>query len=217
MALEHSHPRWIVDAFRDALGGSLDDTALLLEADNSPAPGDSTARWCASRRTARGRCDTGSLARWIGSDHWRPRSSRGGARSTSRRPGRGQCSRCERVVSRALDGPDVSWLDLCAGPGGKSALLASEADRRATEATLTAVEVQPHRADLVRMHCLRVSGAHEVVCADGRDDRFAGASLTECWSMHPVQDWARFAVVPRLGGAGNPVTSADSALCSASC
>lgn len=43
------------------------------------------------------------------------------------------------------------WLDLCAGPGGKAALLAANATTAGhAGAHLTAVEVAPHRARLVR-------------------------------------------------------------------
>jgi 16S rRNA (cytosine967-C5)-methyltransferase len=46
-----------------------------------------------------------------------------------------------------LTGPDERWLDLCAGPGGKAALLAALAAGRG--ARLTANELHPHRAELV--------------------------------------------------------------------
>jgi 16S rRNA (cytosine967-C5)-methyltransferase len=35
LAVAHSHPRWIVSAFRDALGGGMDEMVDLLEADNA--------------------------------------------------------------------------------------------------------------------------------------------------------------------------------------
>ncbi|MFD0891102.1 transcription antitermination factor NusB, partial [Streptosporangium algeriense] len=34
LAVAHSHPRWIVNALRDAVGGGFDETAALLAADN---------------------------------------------------------------------------------------------------------------------------------------------------------------------------------------
>jgi len=34
LALTHSHPRWVVEAFRDALGGDLAETAAALRADD---------------------------------------------------------------------------------------------------------------------------------------------------------------------------------------
>lgn len=38
LAVVHSHPRWVVSALRDAVGGGTDETAALLAADNA-APG----------------------------------------------------------------------------------------------------------------------------------------------------------------------------------
>lgn len=63
--------------------------------------------------------------------------------------------------------PGERWLDLCAGPGGKAALLAAEA--RQANAQLIANEVSPHRADLVRSALLPVDSSVEVRVADGRD------------------------------------------------
>ena len=66
------------------------------------------------------------------------------------------------------------WLDLCAGPGGKAGVLAGLAV--AAGADLTAVEVSPHRADLVRSSLRAMteyaadSGRSiEVRTADGRE------------------------------------------------
>jgi 16S rRNA (cytosine967-C5)-methyltransferase len=73
------------------------------------------------------------------------------------------------LSSAPLDGgpPDrggARWLDMCAGPGGKAALLAALASQRG--ATLTANERREHRADLVR----RVTRAWdvEVLVGDAR-------------------------------------------------
>jgi 16S rRNA (cytosine967-C5)-methyltransferase len=73
-----------------------------------------------------------------------------------------------QVVALALanvpvDGPDRRWLDLCAGPGGKSALLGALATERG--ARLLAAEVAPHRAALVHR---AVGEDADVVVADGR-------------------------------------------------
>ena len=62
-----------------------------------------------------------------------------------------------------LEGRDERWLDLCAGPGGKAALLAALADQQG--ARLLANELQPHRAILVAQ-ALRATGG-EVVVGDG--------------------------------------------------
>jgi 16S rRNA (cytosine967-C5)-methyltransferase len=57
------------------------------------------------------------------------------------------------------------WLDLCAGPGGKAALLAAEA--RLASATLTANELQPHRAKLVEQALQEVDRSVKVNVGDG--------------------------------------------------
>jgi 16S rRNA (cytosine967-C5)-methyltransferase len=72
-----------------------------------------------------------------------------------------------------LDGPDARWLDLCAGPGGKSALLGGLAAM--DDATVDAVELQEHRAELVRraVDGLPVS----VHVADGRAAPLSDAAV----------------------------------------
>jgi len=59
------------------------------------------------------------------------------------------------------------WLDLCAGPGGKAALLAAEARTRGAE--LVCNEVQPHRAKLVEQALSKVNRDVYVRTGDGRD------------------------------------------------
>lgn len=61
------------------------------------------------------------------------------------------------------------WLDLCAGPGGKAALLAALAAQRG--ATLVANEVQPHRVRLVEkaLRAVPAGVVERVRTGDGRD------------------------------------------------
>jgi 16S rRNA (cytosine967-C5)-methyltransferase len=68
------------------------------------------------------------------------------------------------ALSRAaVEGRDQNWLDLCAGPGGKAALLAALAG--GTGARLLANERAPHRSALVAQ-ALRATGG-DVVTGDG--------------------------------------------------
>ena len=60
---------------------------------------------------------------------------------------------------------DGLWLDMCAGPGGKAALLAAVASQRG--ARLVAAEVAPHRARLVKRALQPIHGLHKVITADG--------------------------------------------------
>jgi 16S rRNA (cytosine967-C5)-methyltransferase len=71
------------------------------------------------------------------------------------------------LLTRApLDGPDGRWLDLCAGPGGKTALLAALAAQRG--ARVLANELQPHRARLVAQATRATRpGLAGVVAGDG--------------------------------------------------
>ncbi|MBL0887740.1 RsmB/NOP family class I SAM-dependent RNA methyltransferase [Myceligenerans indicum] len=73
------------------------------------------------------------------------------------------------AAPEAAGGRAERWLDLCAGPGGKAALLAALAARQG--ATLVANEVQPHRARLVRraLHAVPEGVVEEVRTGDGRD------------------------------------------------
>ena len=66
------------------------------------------------------------------------------------------------------------WLDLCAGPGGKAAVLGAEA--LIGGATLRANEVSEHRANLVRESVAAVAESVEVVSFDGRDDDAYGGA-----------------------------------------
>ncbi|MDN5726021.1 MAG: RsmB/NOP family class I SAM-dependent RNA methyltransferase, partial [Propionibacteriales bacterium] len=74
-----------------------------------------------------------------------------------------------QLVAMALaraDAPDGWWLDLCAGPGGKAGLLTGLAAERGER--LIAVEVSPHRAELVaRTLRAHVTARPTVICADG--------------------------------------------------
>ncbi|MEP6649418.1 MAG: RsmB/NOP family class I SAM-dependent RNA methyltransferase, partial [Lapillicoccus sp.] len=70
------------------------------------------------------------------------------------------------ALSRAqVTGRDDRWLDLCAGPGGKAALLTGLARQRGT--TLVAAERLVHRAALVASAVRGYPEPHATVVADG--------------------------------------------------
>jgi 16S rRNA (cytosine967-C5)-methyltransferase len=169
LALVHSHPQWIVRAFVDALGGDLGETAAALTADNARPPVHLCAR--------PGRITAEELARQSGGEigRWSPYSVILGGGSPGDVPaltdGRAHVQdEGSQLVALALadaplTGPDTHWLDLCAGPGGKAALLGAVAAGRG--ASVTAVEVAEHRAELIARATRGLPV--EVVHADGRE------------------------------------------------
>ena len=176
LGLEFSHPSWVVAAIAEALGvdvtvDGFDDTELAaaLGADNEAPEVGLCAR--------PGRITTEELARQCGGrpTEWSPYGVQlpggdpGDVTAVTDRRAHVQDEGSQLVAlvaaGAAVTGSDTRWLDLCAGPGGKAALLGALAAERG--ARLTAVEVSEHRAALV-------SGATrglpvEVVHADGRE------------------------------------------------
>jgi 16S rRNA (cytosine967-C5)-methyltransferase len=171
LAITHQHPEWIVRAFREALGvaeGDPELTRLLIE-DNAPAPVHLCAR--------PGRVDAIELADEVGGapGAFSPYAVylSGGSPGELAAVAQGRAhvqDEGSQLVALALaaadiePGPDERWLDLCAGPGGKAALLGGLAAQRG--ATLTAVESAEHRALLVEQ-AVRGFPAR-VLYADGR-------------------------------------------------
>jgi 16S rRNA (cytosine967-C5)-methyltransferase len=175
LAVTESHPRWIVSAMRDALAGDLAETEAMLAADNAAPAVTLVARpgWSTTDELLR---VGGTLGRWspyaVILDEGDP------GRIEAVRSGRaGVQDEGSQLVAAALaavpvEGTDARWLDLCAGPGGKAALLAALAEDRG--ATLTAVEPQPHRVALVSSALNASRTVHEVVEADGTDEMWDG-------------------------------------------
>jgi 16S rRNA (cytosine967-C5)-methyltransferase len=167
LALLHAHPPWVVRAFLDSLDGDRTQLEAALAADNERPQVTLVAR--------PGRAGLAELevagarpARW----------SRYGAVLTGGDPGDIPAVRERRagvqdegsqlvalaLAAAPLEGPDRRWLDMCAGPGGKAALLAGLATDRG--AGLLAVERQPHRARMVENALRGDAGSHRVVVAD---------------------------------------------------
>ncbi|QES40462.1 rRNA cytosine-C5-methyltransferase [Streptomyces venezuelae] len=173
LAVVHSHPRWVVSALWDSLGGGRAGIEDLLEADNERPEVTLVAR--------PGRTTADELLDSVGEDsalpgRWSPyavRLSEGGEPGSLEavREGRaGVQDEGSQLVALALanaslEGPDEKWLDGCAGPGGKAALLAGLAAQRG--AALLAAEKQPHRAGLVAQALAGNPGPYQVIAADG--------------------------------------------------
>lgn len=169
LALRNSHPRWIVSALWDALGGGRRGITELLEADNArpevtlvARPGRSTTEELETADTEPGRWSPYAVRLAEGGEP--------GALDAVREGRAGVQDEGSQLVALALahapvEGRDARWLDTCAGPGGKAALLGALAAERG--AALLAAEKQPHRARLVARSLEGNPGPYAVVTADG--------------------------------------------------
>ncbi len=171
VALATSHPRWVAQAFRDALHGDLAEARAALLADDARPEVHLVAR--SMDRDALAHVSGGTPGPF---SPYAVRLSEGdpGALAAVRDGRAGVQDEGSQLVALALaaaplEGPDRTWVDLCSGPGGKAALLqAVGADRGAR---LVALELQPHRSVLVRR-----SGVTGVATADARAAPLADGS-----------------------------------------
>jgi 16S rRNA (cytosine967-C5)-methyltransferase len=169
LALTYAHPDWIVRAFQESLHADDVETARALAADNEPALVHLAARPGLITAAELAREVGGQVGRYSPYAVYLPGGAPGDVRAVVE--GRAHVQdEGSQLVAAALadapvDGPDTRWLDLCAGPGGKAGLLGALAAGRG--AHVTAVEVAPHRSQLVVQATRRLPVS--VVTADGRD------------------------------------------------
>lgn len=188
-SVRHAHPEWIVRALRQSLvahGRPVTEITALLEADNEAPvvnlvalPGLGSLDEALENGATAGELVEGS-ALSSGGDLGRLASVREGSTRVQ--------DAGSQLVARALAAVDLQgsrggagddagrsgseqgelWLDLCAGPGGKAALLGALALQ--SGARLLANEPLPHRAKLVRQALSIVPGdVWEVRTGDGRE------------------------------------------------
>ncbi len=177
LAVLESHPTWVVRALRGALvahGRESSEVSSLLTADNEAATVMLVARPPLS--TPQEILDEvpGTLAAQysplgVASPSVAPRNI-----GLIRNGSAGVQDEGSQLVALALantpiDGDDERWLDMCAGPGGKSALLAMLAAQRG--ARLVANEVSEHRTRLVQdnLQAVPAASVEAVRTGDGRE------------------------------------------------
>ena len=178
LAVRYSYPRWIVAAYRAALGAAADAELEVALAEGNARPkvtmatlpggqdrdqvmpaGAEPGRWSPYAFTL----DSGNPADLIASGRAavQDEGSQLAALALARAP----------LAPAADAGGGERWLDMCAGPGGKSRLLQGLATIADPPASLVAAELHPHRAALVREALSRAGGrqgaAAEVIVADG--------------------------------------------------
>jgi 16S rRNA (cytosine967-C5)-methyltransferase len=149
LSVRYSYPRWIIDAYRDALGEASGELEQALAAGNtrpevtlaiSPiAPGTPIDVPAGAAKT-----------------RWSPFGvtlTEGGDPSALIATGAAAQDEASQLVALALTrvpatGTGSYWLDVCAGPGGKARLLSYLASQ--SGAHLLAAELHPHRAERVK-------------------------------------------------------------------
>ena len=160
LAIQYSHPEWIVSAYYDLLK-SWEEVEAALKINNEAA--------------------TPTLVSWPGNSTQQDLIDVGGAPTQFSPYGahwKGNPGALDLIKSRKIGVQDegsqlvaevfakaaqgTSWLDLCAGPGGKAALLSSIARTRGI--TFTANEISAARAELVS----QVVHGDRVLVSDGR-------------------------------------------------
>ena len=164
LAVRHSHPEWIVREFIELVGaGEVSD---LLSANNEPPIPTLIAL-------------PGLAIRPVGAQHteYSPYGFRSEGGSLSDVAGisdgvvRVQDEGSQLAVLVLTHAfpiqPNERWLDLCAGPGGKTALLAATGNPHGV--SLEANEVLPHRAELVRRSLAPFGDSVAVSVRDGRE------------------------------------------------
>ncbi|HEX5728249.1 RsmB/NOP family class I SAM-dependent RNA methyltransferase [Microbacterium sp.] len=167
LGLVFSHPVWVVRAFRRALAaeGRADELEALLTADNaSPRVTMAALPGLASIPEDARHTPYSPLGfRLGGGDPERLVTQSGG---TLRVQDEGSQLAALALTRASPMAPGERWLDLCAGPGGKTAVLAAEALLHG--AALEANEVSHARAGLVRKAIAGVPLEVPVSEEDGR-------------------------------------------------
>jgi 16S rRNA (cytosine967-C5)-methyltransferase len=176
-SVAYSHPRWVVDVLGEALAatGAGSERDALLAADNDPPSVVLVARPGRATREELPGQPTPLSPYGVVLEGGDPSAVPAIAEGRAGVQDEGSQLVAVALARAAVPGRDQRWLDLCAGPGGKAALLAALA--AGAGARLVANEVQPHRADLVRAALAGTDGVEEVTEEDGRRPPWAPGSF----------------------------------------
>jgi 16S rRNA (cytosine967-C5)-methyltransferase len=162
LSIQYSHPQWIVSAYFDLLKNEADVTAALV-ANNIPAQ-PTLVSW-PGRSTQAELVELGGVPTDFSPYGVRLSGSPGAIPAIrERRAGvQDEGSQLVAEIFAAVSKDAHDWLDLCAGPGGKAALISSIA--AIGEHSFTANEISKPRANLVS----QVVEFGQVIVSDGRE------------------------------------------------
>ena len=168
LSIQYSHPTWIVQAFKAALAsrGIEDQLEHLLESNNlAPKVSIAALPGFCSREELEIAEQAGNVSP-IGLEiSGNPASVELVNKGFARVQDQGSQLVTLALVSAPIEVNDDNWLDMCAGPGGKAAIMAAlslPSGRR-----FVPNEVSEHRAQLVA-NALAPLGSFEVRTLDGR-------------------------------------------------
>ena len=162
LAIMYSHPEWIVSAYYDLLRDYA-EVEKLLSANNSPA--SPTLVWWPGRSTQEEFISLGAVSTAFSPYGLKYEGTPASLEAIRHRRAGVQDEGSQLVASifASVVAEEKSWLDLCAGPGGKAALLASIAKVNGRD--FTANEISKPRSELVK----QVIGTARLWVGDGRD------------------------------------------------
>ena len=162
LAILHSHPEWIVSAYFDLLKDFQEVEAALI-ANNLPA--SPTLVWWPGKSSKEELVELGGIPTRF-SEYGMTYEGVPSLLEPIRRRRAGVQDEGSQLVAQIfakIANNSPTWLDLCAGPGGKAALLSSIAAQTGHE--FTANELSQPRAELVR----QVVGKARVWVGDARE------------------------------------------------
>lgn len=166
LAIKHSHPRWVIDLL-DVVSPD-DELDALLGANNLAPKVTLVARPGRAEVSELPGTPTPYSPYGVVMEGGDPSKIPAVAEGRAGVQDEGSQLVALALASAPLAGRDEVWVDLCAGPGGKSALLAALAAERG--AGVLAIEQHLHRAGLVRRAVAadgEAPGVIGVVAADG--------------------------------------------------
>lgn len=169
LSIKYSHPVWIVQAFKAALAsrGIEHELENLLSSNNLSPRVSLVALPGFCRPEDLSAEEHGSNPSPVGMEiSGNPGSIEMVQKGFARVQDQGSQLVALALAEASIETKDSSWLDLCAGPGGKAALLAALSLSSGT--SFVANEVSKHRAELVSKS-LAPLGKFEVTTSDGRE------------------------------------------------